>query len=154
MLRSVMVAEWCRCRVTPEGFAHMTALLANVAPLAVLLEGGYNLTSTALGTEASLRVLLGERPPPLPNAGVVNSFAAAAIQKTARKQACSSESCSLVTGSLSHHVSSLQKHPVPLSRVAGNSLAGTLAAAPCLVTIRSCQNSPPPQATRSPLQQK
>ena len=89
----------------------MTALLANVAPLAVLLEGGYNLTSTALGTEASLRVLLGERPPPLPNAGVVNSFAAAAIQKTARKQACSSESCFLVTGSLSRH----SKLMLPLS---------------------------------------
>ena len=33
-----------------------------------LLEGGYNLLSTAAGTEAVVRVLLGERPPPLPAA--------------------------------------------------------------------------------------
>lgn len=76
----------CRCRVTPEGFAHMTSLLSNVAPLAVMLEGGYNLVSTALGTEATLRVLLGERPPPLPNAGVVDPMAAAAIQNAVNRQ--------------------------------------------------------------------
>lgn len=32
-----------QCRVTPEGFAHMTAMLKPVAPLVLLLEGGYNL---------------------------------------------------------------------------------------------------------------
>ena len=37
--------------MTPEGFAHMTAQLQAVAPLAVLLEGGYNLAATAAGTE-------------------------------------------------------------------------------------------------------
>lgn len=44
----------------------MTAMLQPVAPLAVLLEGGYNLSATAAATEACLRVLLGERPPALP----------------------------------------------------------------------------------------
>ncbi|EIE24210.1 histone deacetylase, partial [Coccomyxa subellipsoidea C-169] len=51
------------CRVTPEAYAHMTAMLGAVAPLAVLLEGGYNLTATAAGCEAVLRVLLGAKPP-------------------------------------------------------------------------------------------
>jgi Histone deacetylase domain len=54
------------CAVTPECFGHMTALLQPVAPLVVLLEGGYNLLATALGVEACLRVLLGDRVPPLP----------------------------------------------------------------------------------------
>lgn len=44
----------------------MTALLAAVAPLSVILEGGYNLDATAAGVEATMRVLLGERPPRLP----------------------------------------------------------------------------------------
>jgi len=34
--------------------------------MAVLLEGGYNLSATAAATEACLRVLLGERPAALP----------------------------------------------------------------------------------------
>lgn len=34
--------------------------------MVVLLEGGYNLTSTALSVEAVLRVMLGESPAPLP----------------------------------------------------------------------------------------
>ena len=54
------------CHVSSAGFAHMTALLGAVAPLAVILEGGYNLAATAGGVEATLRVLLGERPPRLP----------------------------------------------------------------------------------------
>ena len=68
----------------------MTALLQPVAPMAVLLEGGYNLAATALGTEASLRVLLGERPPPLPNAGNVDPCAAVAIQNVVNRQVLSS----------------------------------------------------------------
>lgn len=39
------------CEVTPAGFAAMTALLASVAPLALILEGGYNLSATASGVE-------------------------------------------------------------------------------------------------------
>lgn len=54
------------CRLTPECFAHMTAMLKGVAPLVLLLEGGYNLAATAQSTEACLRVLLGQSPPPLP----------------------------------------------------------------------------------------
>lgn len=34
------------CLVTPACFGHMTALLAPVAPLVLLLEGGYNLAAT------------------------------------------------------------------------------------------------------------
>ncbi len=44
----------------------MTAMLQPIAPMAVLLEGGYNLSATAAATEACLRVLLGERPAALP----------------------------------------------------------------------------------------
>jgi len=54
------------CRLTAECFSHMTALLKAVAPLALVLEGGYNLRATAAATEASLRALLGEQPPALP----------------------------------------------------------------------------------------
>lgn len=46
----------------------MAAQLQLVAPTVALLEGGYNLLSTAAGTEAVVRVLLGERPPTLPAA--------------------------------------------------------------------------------------
>lgn len=56
------------CHLTPECYAHMAAQLQLVAPTVALLEGGYNLLSTAKGTEAVLRVLLGERPPALPAA--------------------------------------------------------------------------------------
>ena len=41
--------------MTPAGFAAMTALLAAVAPLALILEGGYNLSATAAGVEVSQR---------------------------------------------------------------------------------------------------
>jgi hypothetical protein len=54
------------CHVTPECFAHMTAMLKSVAPVVMLLEGGYNLSATATSTEACLRVLLGMTPPPVP----------------------------------------------------------------------------------------
>jgi hypothetical protein len=53
------------CTVTPACFAHMTSLLKAIAPLVVMLEGGYNLSATARSTEACLRVLLGEQPQPL-----------------------------------------------------------------------------------------
>ena len=46
----------------------MAAQLQLVAPTVALLEGGYNLMATAAGTEAVVRVLLGERAPPLPAA--------------------------------------------------------------------------------------
>jgi len=57
------------CNLTPEVFAHMTAMLQMIAPTCALLEGGYNLLATAVCTEACVRVLLGERPPRLPVGG-------------------------------------------------------------------------------------
>lgn len=53
------------CNLTPDCFGAMTAALMPVAPTVLLLEGGYNLRSTALSTEACLRVLLGEPAPEL-----------------------------------------------------------------------------------------
>jgi hypothetical protein len=47
------------CRLTPAAFAGMTRDLMVVAPVALLLEGGYNLSATAVATEACVRVLLG-----------------------------------------------------------------------------------------------
>ena len=47
-----MLCPDCRCHVTSEGFAQMTAKLKQVAPLAVLLEGGYSDTATVKATEA------------------------------------------------------------------------------------------------------
>jgi acetoin utilization deacetylase AcuC-like enzyme len=46
----------------------MTAQLRPVAPVAMLLEGGYNLDATAACVEACIRALLGERPRHLANA--------------------------------------------------------------------------------------
>ena len=57
------------CRLTAAAFARMTAQLAEVAPAALLLEGGYNLSATAEATEACVRVLMGDAPPPPPPAG-------------------------------------------------------------------------------------
>jgi hypothetical protein len=42
-------------------FGHMTSLLRSVAPLVMLLEGGYNLKSTAACAESCVRALLGGR---------------------------------------------------------------------------------------------
>jgi hypothetical protein len=53
------------CHVTPECFGHLTAMLASLGPLVLLLEGGYNLDATAASTEACVRVLLGDPPAPL-----------------------------------------------------------------------------------------
>eukprot|EP00775_Hariotina_reticulata_P008120 gene8120-8314_t len=50
------------CCLTPSCFGSMTAELMDIAPSVLLLEGGYNLLSTAVSTEACLRVLLGEAP--------------------------------------------------------------------------------------------
>jgi histone deacetylase 6 len=67
------------CRVTPAGYAHMVALLRPVAPLVVLLEGGYNLRATAESVEACVRVLAGERPPPLPRPAVPTEVGLAGV---------------------------------------------------------------------------
>lgn len=75
-----------RCRVTPEAYAHMTAMLGAVAPLAVLLEGGYNLTATAAGCEAVLRVLLGAKPPRFAKPAVPCTAALMALQQVVAVQ--------------------------------------------------------------------
>lgn len=71
------------CNLTPECFGAMTAALMPIAPTVLLLEGGYNLRSTALSTEACLRVLLGEPAPELPS-GSPSPYAWFSIQ-AARK---------------------------------------------------------------------
>ena len=82
-----MVCPDCRCHVTSEGFANMTAKLKQVAPLTVLLEGGYSDTATAKATEACLRVLLGQPAPELPPAGSLPSDnAKRTIQKVIQTQ--------------------------------------------------------------------
>lgn len=74
------------CCLTPECYAHMTALLIRIAPSIILLEGGYNLVSTAVSTEACLRVLLGELPPPLPGAYHCSPAGWIAIQAAKKAQ--------------------------------------------------------------------
>ena len=71
------------CRVSPECFGHMTALLQPVAPLALLLEGGYNLAATARGVEACVRALLGEAPAPLPRPLAPTAVGLGAIARAA-----------------------------------------------------------------------
>lgn len=75
------------CNLTPEVFAHMTAMLQMVAPTALLLEGGYNLLAVAKSTEACVRVLLGERPPPLPAHQPASEAGMGAIAVALRVQA-------------------------------------------------------------------
>ncbi|KAK9818191.1 hypothetical protein WJX72_008532 [[Myrmecia] bisecta] len=75
------------CRLTKEAFGHMTALLGAVAPLAVLLEGGYNLSALAACSEATLRVLCGERPAPLPGSCAPSTMGMMAVQEAVRTQA-------------------------------------------------------------------
>ncbi len=75
-----------RCRLAPEAFGHLAALLGAVAPLAVLLEGGYNLSATAAGCEAVLRVLLGARPGRLPAPAAPSTLALLALQEVVRVQ--------------------------------------------------------------------
>jgi len=74
------------CHLTPEAFAHMASMLQSVAPTVALLEGGYNLIATAAATEATLRVLMGERPPPLPPGRQPSATGMAAIAQAIRIQ--------------------------------------------------------------------
>ena len=68
----------------------MAAQLQLVAPTVALLEGGYNLLSTAKGTEAVVRVLLGERPPALPpGEQAACEYGMAAVAQVRRPGACS-----------------------------------------------------------------
>ncbi|XP_073397420.1 histone deacetylase 6 isoform X1 [Dendrobates tinctorius] len=53
------------CRVSPEGYAHMTHLLMGLAggKVVLVLEGGYNLTSISDSMSMCTRTLLGDPPP-------------------------------------------------------------------------------------------
>ncbi|KAM4020629.1 protein deacetylase HDAC6 [Anomaloglossus baeobatrachus] len=53
------------CRVSPEGYAHMTHLLMGLAggKVVLVLEGGYNLTSISESMSMCTRTLLGDPPP-------------------------------------------------------------------------------------------
>lgn len=64
----------------------MTHMLGAVAPLAVLLEGGYNLRATAAGCEAVLRVLLGQKVPAFSRPAVPSTPGLMAIQQVIRTQ--------------------------------------------------------------------
>ncbi|XP_074063017.1 protein deacetylase HDAC6 isoform X2 [Macrotis lagotis] len=56
------------CLISPEGYAHMTHLLMGLAGgrIALVLEGGYNLTSISESMAACTRTLLGDPVPVLP----------------------------------------------------------------------------------------
>ncbi|XP_072482211.1 histone deacetylase 6 isoform X3 [Notamacropus eugenii] len=56
------------CLVSPEGYAHMTHLLMGLAGgrIALVLEGGYNITSISESMAACTRTLLGDPVPLLP----------------------------------------------------------------------------------------
>jgi len=51
-------------RVTPLGFAHMTQMVLNATPgrVVLALEGGYDLTCTALGAQSCIETMLGRVP--------------------------------------------------------------------------------------------
>ena len=66
----------------------MTHMLGAVAPLAVLLEGGYNLRATAAGVEAVLRVLLGQKVPAFVRPAVPCTAGLMAIQQVIKQQVC------------------------------------------------------------------
>ena len=66
----------------------MTHMLSAVAPLAVLLEGGYNLQATAAGCEAVLRVLLGQKVPAFSRPAVPFTAGLMAIQQVIKTQVC------------------------------------------------------------------
>eukprot|EP00854_Cymbomonas_tetramitiformis_P012965 gene12965-15328_t len=46
------------CSLTPAGYAHMTALLKPLAPVELLLEGGYNLRSISASAEACMHAAI------------------------------------------------------------------------------------------------
>lgn len=75
------------CLLMPEAYSHMTAQLQLVAPTVALLEGGYNLLSVSRGMEAVVRVLLGERPPPLPEGQEASEMGMSAVALAMRVQA-------------------------------------------------------------------
>ena len=93
----------------------MTHMLGAVAPLAVLLEGGYNLRATAAGCEAVLRVLLGQKVPAFSRPAVPSTPGLMAIQQVIRTQVCT-----IMTGpswGTHHGVCAEQMHLCVLSQI-------------------------------------
>lgn len=75
------------CHVSPACYGHMTALLQPLAPLVLLLEGGYNLAATSASVEACMRVLLGEAPGRLAGPLIPTRVGLAGIQAALAVQA-------------------------------------------------------------------
>jgi acetoin utilization deacetylase AcuC-like enzyme len=78
-----------QCRVTPAGFAGMTASLRRAcaavgAPLGFVLEGGYALAAAADSLAALMTVLTAEHPPLEPDAIPVSPLSAAALRRLER----------------------------------------------------------------------
>jgi histone deacetylase 6 len=78
-------------RITPQGFAAMTARLTGLAGgrVVLALEGGYNLEAIAGSAAACLRVLLGEAAalPEVRPAGRISPVAESALDRVRRAQA-------------------------------------------------------------------
>jgi histone deacetylase 6 len=75
-------------RVTPEGFAAMTARLQSLSGgrMVLALEGGYNLKAISASAAGCLRVLLGEKPPPERAGSEVSPIAEQALAEVLRTQ--------------------------------------------------------------------
>eukprot|EP00884_Botryococcus_braunii_P020661 jgi/Botrbrau1/7279/Bobra.0318s0016.1 len=74
------------CKVSPGCFANMTQMMVKLGPTALFLEGGYNLKATAECTEACLRVMMGEPPPPKQISGSIEDHVVVSIYTTLKLQ--------------------------------------------------------------------
>ncbi|CAL8109628.1 unnamed protein product [Orchesella dallaii] len=77
------------CKVTPEGYAHMTHMLSSLANgrVVVALEGGYNLTAIAYSMTLCTKALLGDPIPPLQLKEEVDRVAIESIHDVLQTQA-------------------------------------------------------------------
>lgn len=75
-------------KVSPEGFAHMTHMLAVLAngKLVLALEGGYNVDSIVKSAHACVEVLVGDEPRSL-QLGPASASATSAVQEVIKIQA-------------------------------------------------------------------
>ncbi|CAG9759282.1 unnamed protein product [Ceutorhynchus assimilis] len=67
--------------VSPEIFGHLIQLTKSIAPMMLILEGGYNLETTSLGMVNCVRSLLSQ-PLPMPKIDRIQDEATAAMKKT------------------------------------------------------------------------
>jgi len=77
------------CKITPEGYGQMTHLLSSLAQgrVAVLLEGGYNLSSISYSMMMCAKALLGD-PIPTPLIKPLNSAALTTIKRVINIHRC------------------------------------------------------------------